>query len=553
MNYKDCKILAWVSVLIFSFLAVPVIASQDSVQPSSMTLIPNPLKVERVEGCFTFDSKTIVYVEKGNDELLAIAKMFVERLKPAAGMKLKIKKTSEIVPRDGGVLLTTKPADQTLGTEGYELNISPKHILLRAPSAAGIFYGTQSIRQLLPKEIESTSKVDSVEWTVPCMNIYDKPAFQWRGFMLDSCRHFQTTDFIKRYLDLMAFHKLNVFHWHLTEDEAWRIEIKKYPKLTSMGAWPGTNAAEEELGGFYTEKDIREIVAYAKSRYITVVPEIDMPGHATAALVAYPELSCKGGPFNITGSGRKLFVTNNGRHAFCAGNDETLVFIKDVLTEVIEMFDTPYIHVGGDERPKGLWDNCPKCQARIKELGLENESQLQNWFMVQVNDFIQSHRRRSMGWAENMEDGIPKNQIVQSWHPGETEFAVQEMGFQVVNSTNGFTYLDYPSSRQQKADHPDWMPVMGLKKMYSFSPVPKDFTVEQSRLILGIEAPIWTEEVKQERMDFKVFPRLLATIEIAWIPGDTKDFDEFCGRVKRYLERLDIMGVTYDKTLPSLN
>ena len=517
-----------------------------------ISIIPKPMKVQQTDGAFILDASTTIYVEKGNDEITDIGKYLSGRLKPATGYKLPVRGTGKANSIPRSILLTTKLADMTLGAEGYELIVKPDSILLRAPNPAGLFYGVQTIRQLLPVQIESKEKVESIAWTIPCGTITDKPAFIWRGYMLDSCRHFQTKDFIKRYIDLLAYHKMNIFHWHLTEDEAWRIEIKKYPKLTEVGAWPGSK--ESGFGGYYTQKEIREVVAYAKSRYITVVPEIDVPGHTNAALFAYPQYSCTGGPFEVGtfGDGEKYFMEKHGRLAVCAGNDKTYEFLKDIFAEVIEMFDTPYIHIGGDERPEGNWDKCPKCTAKIAELGLKSESHLQNWFMDQINDFILSRGRRTICWAENMEDGIPTNQIVQGWHEGETEYAVQEAGFESIHSEHSHCYLDYSAHDGQKSSHSDWMPTLTIEQMYSFNVVPADFTVAQSRLILGTEAPLWTELVPQNRTDEKTFPRLLATIELGWSPSKGRSFDEFKKRIKHHLKRFDVMGVKYDTTLPSL-
>ena len=517
-----------------------------------ISIIPKPMKVQQSEGAFILDSSTSIYIEKDNAQIADIGKYLAHHLKPATGYRLPVRKTAKTNPISRSILLTTKLADITLGAEGYELIVKPDSILLRAPNPAGLFYGAQTIRQLLPPQIESKDKVESIAWTIPCAAITDKPAFTWRGYMLDSCRHFQTIDFIKRYIDLLAYHKMNIFHWHLTEDEAWRIEIKKYPKLTEIGAWPGDT--ESGFGGYYTQKEIREVVAYAKTRYITVVPEVDIPGHTNAALFAYPEYSCTGGPFEVGtfGDGEKYFMEKHGRLAICAGNNKTYKFLKEIFAEVIDMFDTPYIHVGGDERPEGNWDKCPKCTAKIKELGLKSESHLQNWFMDQINDFIQSRNRRTICWAENMEDGIPKNQIVRGWHAGETEYAVQEAGFESIHSEHSHCYLDYPAHEGQQSSHADWMPILTIEQMYSFDVIPADFTIAQSKLILGTEAPLWTEQVPQNRTDEKTFPRLLATIELSWSPSNNRSFEEFRDRIKHHLKRLDLMEVKYDTTLPAL-
>ncbi|MHC4123440.1 MAG: beta-N-acetylhexosaminidase, partial [Planctomycetota bacterium] len=362
-------------------------SSEKAVTKGPIVLIPKPMKMEVKTGTFSLKADTVIYVEKGSSEIRDIGKYLAEKVKPATGLKLPVRATVKTTPRANSILLTTTIADKTLGEEGYELIVKPDSILVRASYPAGLFYGVQTIRQLLPAQIESSKKVRGVAWMIPCVRIADKPRFGLRGYMLDSSRYFQTKDFIKRYLDLLAYYKLNYFHWHFTDNSGWRLEIKKYPKLTKIGAWRGEG--RNLYGGFYSQDDVREILAYAKSRYITVIPEIEMPGHSNAALFSYPHLSCSGGPLeanpeSLEFNSQPYFYGKAGRLAFCAGKEETFEFLQDVLLEVIELFDMPFIHVGGDERPQGLWSKCPRCQAKIKELGLKNESQLQNWFMDRI-------------------------------------------------------------------------------------------------------------------------------------------------------------------------
>jgi len=556
------KIKALKTIIITAFLSIFLtsvsIYADSECEPNlannftGIAVIPKPMKMNLTGGSFTIKPKTIIYVISDSPEIYSIAKYFAGQIKPATGMKLSLLESVEIDPPAGSILFTTTAADKTLGAEGYELIVKPNSILVRAPYPEGLFYGIQTLRQLLPAQIESQQKADNAGWSIPCVRIMDKPRFQWRSFMLDSVRHFQTKEFIKRYIDLLAFHKMNRFHWHLNDDQGWRVEIKKYPKLTQIGAWRGEG--KNRYGGFYTQQDIREIVAYAKSRYVTVVPEIEMPSHATVPLFCYPELSCTGGPFETGGDGLGYYTEKNGWLVYCAGNERTFLFLQNVLIEVIEMFDVPYIHIGGEELREGAWTECPKCQAKIKELGLTDESQLHNWFMSRISSFIANHNRRAIAFSDkNMNHGVPANQIVQGWHPGWVEFAA-ERGFESYNSNLHLFYLNYPSSeedRTKRSDYPDWMDTITLQKIYSSDPEPNGLTIEQAMLILGGEACLWTELVSQERVDEKVFPRLTAMAEILWSSKELRNWEDFSSRLDIHYQRLDKLGVNYLRPLVS--
>ncbi|MDX2511383.1 MAG: beta-N-acetylhexosaminidase, partial [Desulfobacterales bacterium] len=408
----------------------------------------------------------------------------------------------------------------------------------------GLFYGIQTLFQLLPSECYK-NETPLKDWSLPSVKISDKPRFPWRAYMLDSCRHFQTPEFVKRYIDLLAYYKFNVFHWHLTEDEAWRIQIDKYPKLASVGGYPGTDG--QEVNGFYTKAQIRDVVAYAKSRHITVMPEFDIPGHVNAALMAYPEFSCSKKPLEMGELGMRSFSSKAGRQALCAGNDHARTFIKEVLDEIMELFDGP-IHIGGDERPKGVWEKCDACQKLKTKLGLESMADLQTWMVKDINQYLLSKGRGVHGWAEHIQGGIPEDMFVQAWRGTEAIDAIRK-GHKVVNSTNGYVYLDYPASREQKKTHAKWMPVLPIKKIYDFEPVPKEATEKQAELILGVDAPLWTEEVLQDRVDFKTFPRLLAVTEIAWTDAGLKNWPDFQDRMRGHCATMDALGITYDSSL----
>jgi hexosaminidase len=379
---------------------------------------------------------------------------------------------------------------------------------------------------------------------IPAAQIVDQPRYRWRGMLLDCGRHFMDKAFVKRYIDLLAYHKMNVLHWHLTEDQGWRIEIKKYPKLAEISAWRKTTRSSEltadpqgRYGGFYSQDDVREVVEYARSRYITVVPEIEMPGHSQAALAAYPELSCTGGPFEVQ--------TEWGIHkeVYCAGNDKTFQFLEDVLTEVVELFPSEFIHVGGDECPKDRWKACQKCQARIKAEGLKDEHELQSYFIRRMERFLNSKGRRLVGWDEILEGGLAPNATVQSWRGLKGAIAAATTGHDVVSSPTSNCYLDYAQMRM--LGEPTWMGYLPLERAYAFEPTPAELTEQQAKHVLGLEGNMWTEWAPQSRVDWQVFPRLCALAEVGWSPGELRDWDDFQRRMATHYQRLDELGVTY--------
>jgi hexosaminidase len=401
---------------------------------------------------------------------------------------------------DDAITLTLDDADTTLGDEGYKLQVTPTRITIRAPNPAGLFYGSRTLQQLLARR------------PVPALQIVDRPRFVWRGLMLDEARHFFGKEFVKRVIDLLALHKLNVFHWHLCDDQGWRLEIRKRPRLTEVGAWrPGDG---QRYGGLYTSADIREIVTYAQSRYVTVVPEIEMPGHATAALASHPELSCTGGPFDV--------ATRWGifEDVFCAGNDATFAFFQDVLGEVLELFPSKFIHIGGDECPKTRWRACPKCQKRIRDERLADEHELQSYFIRRVERFLNAYGRQLIGWDEILEGGLAPNAAVMSWRGMSGAVAAARAGHDVVASPTSHCYLDYS---HEKID---------LERAYSFDPIPAELTDEQRKHILGIQGSMWTELTPTATdVERQIWPRLCALAEVAWSPPGPRDFAGFSARL----------------------
>jgi hexosaminidase len=427
--------------------------------------------------------------------------------------------------------------DKSLGSEGYCLKITTKEIRIEAPTSTGVFYGIQTLRQLLPLEIEKGTPLEEREYAIPCLEITDFPRFAWRGFMLDEGRHFLGKEIVLHTLDLMALQKLNVFHWHLTEDQGWRIEIKKYPLLTTVGsnrAGTGTMIKGHHdgipHGGFYTQLEIKEIVAYAADRHILIIPEIEMPGHSLAALASYPTLSCTGGPFEV--------ATHYGifPDIYCAGKEETFTFIKDVLTEVMSLFPSPYIHIGGDEAPKTRWKDCPECQRRIKAEDLNNEHELQVYFTNRIISWLAKRGRRVIGWNEIMQEGLRKDAVVQYWWGKKKKLIeeIRENSRDVIISTYLSTYLDHSHA------------LTSLKDAYEFEPAFSELTEKESTHILGVEPPLWTEWIPNKaRMDFQTYPRLTAFAETAWSAKEGKSYKRFRTRLKEFLKRLDALNVAY--------
>jgi hexosaminidase len=500
---------------------------------TGMPIIPLPAQIEAGDGAFLITSETVILTDAANRWN---AVYLHDLLAAPTGFPLPVRDFKKVEKNCIRVRLDAELA--SLRPDGYRLEISPESVSVEAPGTAGVFYGLQSLRQLLPVEVEARQPISGMDWQLDCQIITDRPRFAWRGFMLDEGRHFHGKETVLRTLDLMALQKLNVFHWHLTEDEGWRIEIKKYPKLTGIGAWrAGTGASLTRgahngvpYGGFYTQAEIREIVAYASERHITIVPEVEMPGHALAALAAYPELSCTGGPFEVG--------THFGIYPdiFCAGKEATFSFLKDVLDEVLELFPSPTIHIGGDEAPKKRWKACPDCQRRIQDEQLKDEHALQVYFTNRIMAYLDSKGRHAMGWNEILQPGLAKSAIVQFWVRGRKNLlqALRNDQRAIVMSTFLETYLDHAYS------------LMPLSRAYRYEPVPKELEEKDSASILGLEFPLWTEWVPERlRMDYQVYPRLTAMAETAWTPKEHKGLADFRCRLPGFLARLDRLGVQY--------
>jgi hexosaminidase len=516
---------------------------------SKYSLIPMPKKITKHSGKFTIKSKTRIIVTAGNDEVKWIGSHMANQIGSATGYNIKVEESAGENKAIKNAIAFILDESIALKEEGYFLNITPKSIIITGKSPAGLFYGKQTLRQLLPAEIENTEPVKGISWTIPCVDIEDEPRFPYRGLHLDVGRHFFSKSFVKKYIELMALYKFNYFHWHLTEDQGWRIEIKKYPKLAEVAAYRNETIVGhhsdrphqfdgQRYGGYYTQEDIKEIVDHAGKHYVTIVPEIEMPGHSQAALAAYPELGCAGGPYEV--------ATRWGifKEVYCAGNEKTFEFLEGVLTEVIELFPGKYIHIGGDECPKDRWNECDRCQARIKEEGLEDENELQSYFTKRIETFLLAHDRRLIGWDEILEGGLAPEATVMSWRGTKGGIEAAKLNHDVIMTPTHFCYFDYYQSKEKSGEPLAIGGFLPLDTVYSFEPVPDELTVEEAKHILGAQGNVWTEYIKTpEHVEYMAYPRACALAEAVWTPKENKNFNDFLKRMEEHYQRLNALNV----------
>ena len=523
---------------------------QQTVAENLYPVIPRPAKLEAQEGRFLFTPDTRITYYPDNGELKDIGEFFSGLLARPAGFTVPVM-AAPGDSSDPNTLFLSLDTTLSLNDEGYLLDITTRAIEVKAKSPRGVFYAVQTLRQLLPPQVEGQEKIDAAGLSVPCARIEDQPRFAYRGLHLDVGRHFFPKEFILRYLDLMALYKFNTFHWHLTEDQGWRIEIKKYPNLTKVGScrretvvghWKSKGENEydgKEYCGYYTQEDVKEVVAHAKKLYITVIPEIEMPGHSLAALASYPSLGCTGGPYEV--------ATHWGifPDIYCAGNDSTFALLEGVLTEVMELFPSHYIHVGGDEAPKDRWKECPRCQARIKAEGLKDEHELQSYFIRRIEKFLNAHGRDIIGWDEILEGGLAPNATVMSWRGIKGGIAAAKQHHDVIMTPVDYCYFDYYQGDREKEP----LAIGGflpLEKVYSYEPVPEELTEEEAKYILGAQGNVWTEYMATEDyVEYMVYPRACALAEVNWTPAGEKDYNDFLTRLKGNLEHLKVLGVKY--------
>ena len=535
-------------------------------------LIPQPAVVKPGQGEFILRPDTPILVKANCKAALTAGKYLAERLRAATGWDLKVS-TWDLTAalQAGAVEISVCDLAQPLGPEEYRLFVSPKHVLIAGgwDNAAGMFDGTQTLLQLLPPRVFGSAKAPSPPgtrlrvplprgergelWAIPAVEIQDHPRFQWRGLLLDVARHFFNPDELKNFLDLMAQHKLNMLHLHLTDDQGWRIEIKRYPKLAEVGGWRKSigwgldshastaYGKDGRYGGYFTQDDIRELVAYAQARSITIVPEIEMPGHAAAALSVYPEFSCFGGPYSRDGGAMGIY---------CPGNDKAFEFLENILDEVIGLFPGKYIHIGGDEVEKGNWTKCPKCQARMKQEHLANPGELQSYFVKRIERYLNSKGRTLIGWDEILEGGLSPNATVMCWRDVKSGVAAASAGHDVIMTPTSHCYLDYA---QAKAGEPRSIGgFLPLRLVYQFEPLPPDVPAERAKHILGGAGNLWSEYFPNyAQVQYMAYPRACAIAEVAWSPPGRRDWPDFRRRLETHLQRLAAQGVHYRAPKPT--
>lgn len=529
---------------IFSALSRPK-QSEIATSLQGPAVIPRPVHWQGMPGHFFLTGETLM---GARGPALSEAEKLADWLRASTGLNLSVIASPSSAR---AIILEQISALQSkLGTEGYRLSITPERVLIQAATPAGLFYGGITLRQLLPPQAFAAGRApeDSMEWTVPCLEIEDFPRFGWRGLMLDVVRHYMPVEFVKKFIDLAALHKFNRLQLHLTDDQGWRIEIQRYPRLTQIGACrrESPRKGNRKRGDatpygpyFYSQQEIRELVQYARDRHIILVPEIEMPGHFMAALAAYPELSCTGGPFQVRTS------WGIEKEVLCPGNPRSIEFVTHVLEEVIDLFPSPYIHIGGDEAPRHRWRKCPKCQARMRAEGLRAEAQLQTSLNHQVGQFLAARGRRMLGWDEILEGGLTPDAIVMSWRGMRGGIAAARSGHDVVMAPTSHCYLDYAHSRFP--GEPESIGgCISLNKIYAFEPVPSSLSEEKRKHILGAQGNIWTEFIWTPRdVEFFAFPRATALSEVLWSPARPRSFPDFSRRLQTHLTRLDALGVRY--------
>ncbi len=544
---KAAVITAWLGgTLVLCLLAIKVFAGSSS----DLNLVPLPQTVVRLKGSFTVGEKTRILADKTAEKT---AQYLAQRLRPSSGLALPLEVHPSVEkPGRNTILLTTQGARADLGPEGYQLEATSGSVVIRAPTTAGLFFGVQTLLQLLPPEVFRSAPAQGVQWTLPCVRVEDVPRFAWRGMLLDVARHFFSKAELKQVIDSITLHKMNRLQLHLTDDQGWRLEIKRYPRLTEIGGWrksiafnldPRSSTAygpDGRYGGFYTQDDIREIIAYAETRHVTIVPELEMPGHASAALAAYPQYSCSGGPYS-TDMSAGVFAG-----VYCAGNEATYEFIAGVLKEVSALFPGKYIHIGGDEVTKENWHGCAKCQDLMRRENLKTEHELQSYFVRRVEKILNANGKQLIGWSEIREGGLAQNATVMDWIGGAVEAA--SAGHDVIMTPTSHCYFDYYQSRGRTNEPAAIGGFIPLQTVYAFEPVPPKLDPQCAKHILGTQGNLWTEYIPSlKHAQYMTFPRLCALAEVAWSPKQSRAWDDFVHRLGAHIRRLDACGINYRK------
>jgi hexosaminidase len=537
-------------LILAALLALPTAVRAMPADSSTYAIIPRPVVLTPRSGAFTLTARTVVHTDPA---FAGVARRFARDVANPTGFDLTlVRRATAGSAAGGGIALVHSPA---LGPEAYTLDVLPTGVVIRASDPAGAFYGLETLKQLLPAAIYRDAPIGSTTWRAAAVHVEDAPRFTWRGSHLDVARHFEPKEFVKKYIDLLARHKMNRFHWHLTEDQGWRIEIRKYPLLTELGSCREqtlvgpyiTNPKPSDFDGkrhcgFYTQDDVREVVAYAAERMITVVPEIEMPGHAQAAIHAYPHLSSRpdSSPGVLQVWGVSDFILNP--------TDSTVAFMQDVLTEVLALFPGPYIHIGGDEAGKAQWQANPQIQARITALGHEDEHEMQSWFIRQMDTFLTARGRRMIGWDEILEGGLAENATVMSWRGMDGGIAAAKANHDVVMAPGSHTYFDHYQSRDKTKEPLAIGGFTPIDSVYAFEPVPPQLSANEAKHILGAQAQLWTEYMPNAKhVEYMAYPRMVALSEVLWSAKARRDYADFTGRLPTHLARLDALDVNYRK------
>ncbi|MCR5018739.1 MAG: beta-N-acetylhexosaminidase [Bacteroidales bacterium] len=527
---------------------VAIISSCHKPEAQPFTVIPMPNSVEMGEGVFKVAGADIFVEEALPAEVEAVVERFADKMARVSG------KCNQISRIDNGQKIKVI-LNSNLGPEAYALQATPQGMVIEASERNGFIYAFETLKQMLPAEVYGSSRAwHGIDWVIPAVSIVDEPRFAYRGMHLDPCRHFFDVNEVKRYIDIMATYKLNRFHFHLTEDQGWRIEIKAYPKLTEIGAWrDGTMIGHDwdsndgiRYGGYYTQDELREIVAYADERGITVIPEIDLPGHMLAALAAYPELGCTGGPYKVW---HRWGVSND---ILCAGNEEVFTFLEKVFAEILDIFPSEYIHIGGDEcfgDGDIPWDNCPKCAARMKELGIKKSPEarhyLQNYVTARVQEILAGMGRKVIGWDEILEGELAPGATVMSWRGVEGGIEASAKGFDAIMTPYTFLYFDYYQGPERDKEPIAIGGNLPVEKVYSYEPFDGIVAGAEDH-ILGVQANLWTEYISSnEQLEYMLLPRMCALSEIQWCDADRKDFTRFNESLDHAFRMFDVMGYNY--------
>ena len=532
----------FITSLLLSIIAV---ASMAQVNKADYRVVPLPEMINGIkDGGFKLKSNCLIDYPIGNRDMERNAAMLSGYIEELTGLHLSTRPVNS-TNNYGCISLKLDPKMEN--DEGYRITVTAKSVEIAGKTAAGVFYGIQTLRKSIP-----VGKTDEI--LLPAAQVASNPRFGYRGMHLDCSRHFFPVSTVKRYIDIMALHGMNRLHWHLTDDQGWRIEIKKYPRLTEVGGWRngtilGHNSPVNDgirYGGYYTQEEIRDIVRYAAERYITIIPEVDMPGHMVAAMAAYPELGCTGGPYDVW---TLWGVTDD---ILCAGKDQTLQFVKDVLDEVIQLFPGEYIHIGGDESPRVRWQECPLCQQRINDLGIKTEgkqsaeARLQGWFTTQVQQYLAQHGKRIIGWDELLDCDVDQSATIMSWRGAEPGAKGALQGHNVIMTPVGPLYFDYYQTSKTWNEPTAFGGCNTLKKVYDFEPVAADLPADKRHHILGAQANLWTEYITCEpQIQYQVLPRMAALAELQWLQPELKNYQDFKARLARLVDIYKHYNWTY--------